>query len=203
MRQNHTINRADVDKILGDVKPLSSMTHEIGMAAVAAELHLSIDELELDAANSVERGAAALFLAGFGPKPAASLPRSRTAKGSETQNRTLGERKAISETDEARPLTASSEASGWGVGRLGQLTLPPTSKESGSISARYRRSPSRRIPRCASLKRRLRLQPGSHMKYLRPRLEPPSPVFTNRRPKKARIQFGIRTGTAGAVRAPK
>ena len=37
---------------------------------------------ELDAADSVERGAAALFLAGFGPKPAASLPRSRTAKGS-------------------------------------------------------------------------------------------------------------------------
>jgi hypothetical protein len=80
MRQNHTINRADVDKILGDVKPLSKMTHEIGMAAVAAELHLGIDELELDTADSVERGAAALFLAGFGPKPAGSLPHSRTAK---------------------------------------------------------------------------------------------------------------------------
>jgi hypothetical protein len=77
MRQNHTTNRADVDKILGDVKPLSNMTHEIGMAAVAAELHLGIDQLELDAADSVERGAAALFLAGFGPKPAASLPRSK------------------------------------------------------------------------------------------------------------------------------
>ena len=57
------------------------MTHEIGMAAVAGELHLGIDELELDAADSVERGAAALFLAGR-PKPAVSLPRSRTAKGS-------------------------------------------------------------------------------------------------------------------------
>ena len=68
MRQNHTINRADVDKVLGDVKPLSSMTHEIGMAAVAAELHLGIDELELDAADAVEKGAAALFLAGFGPE---------------------------------------------------------------------------------------------------------------------------------------
>jgi hypothetical protein len=80
MRQNHTINRADVDKILADVKPLSKMTHEIGMAAVAAGLHLGIDELELDTADSVERGAAALFLAGFGPKPAGSLPHSRTAK---------------------------------------------------------------------------------------------------------------------------
>src|ERR1700678_2242365 len=73
MRQNHTTNRADVDKIRGDVKPLSNMTHELAMAAVAAELHLRIDQLELDAADSVERGAAALFLAGFGPKPAASL----------------------------------------------------------------------------------------------------------------------------------
>jgi hypothetical protein len=41
-----------------------------------------VDELELDAADSAEKGAAALFLAGFGPKPAASLPRGRTAKGS-------------------------------------------------------------------------------------------------------------------------
>ena len=81
MQQNILINRAAVDKILGDEKPLSSMTHEVGMAAVAAALQLGIDDLELDAADAVEKGAAALFLAGFGPKPAASLPRSRTAKG--------------------------------------------------------------------------------------------------------------------------
>ena len=61
MRQNHTINRADVDKILGDVKPLSSMTHEIGMAAVAAELHLGIDELELDAAELRRKGRRGAF----------------------------------------------------------------------------------------------------------------------------------------------
>jgi hypothetical protein len=42
------------------------MTHEVGMAAVAAELHLAINDLELDAADAVEKGAAALFLAGFG-----------------------------------------------------------------------------------------------------------------------------------------
>src|SRR4051812_43593729 len=58
MRQNNTINRADVNKVLGDVEPLSSTIHEVGMAAVAAELHLGIDELELDAADTVERGAA-------------------------------------------------------------------------------------------------------------------------------------------------
>jgi hypothetical protein len=69
MHQNRQINRAAVDKILGHVKPLSSMTHEVGLAAVAAELHLGIDDLELDAADAVEKGAAALFLAGFAAKP--------------------------------------------------------------------------------------------------------------------------------------
>ena len=82
MRQNLPITRTAVDKILGHVKPLSNMTHEVGLAAVAAELHLGIDDLELDAADAVERGAAALFLAGFGPKPAASIARGRTVKGS-------------------------------------------------------------------------------------------------------------------------
>src|SRR5271170_843289 len=81
MHQNLLINRA-VDKILGHEKPLSSMTHEVGMAAVAAELQLGIDDLELDAADAVEKGAAALFLAGFGPKRVASVARGRTAKGS-------------------------------------------------------------------------------------------------------------------------
>ena len=52
------------------------------MAAVAAELHLDLDDLDLDAADDVEKGAAALFLAGFGPKRVASIARSRTAKGS-------------------------------------------------------------------------------------------------------------------------
>ena len=82
MHQNLPIKRAAVDKILGPGKPLSSMTREVGMAAVAAELHLGIDDLELDAADDVEKGAAALFLAGFGPKRVASIARGRTAKSS-------------------------------------------------------------------------------------------------------------------------
>jgi len=82
MQQNLPINRAELDKTLGHGKPLSSMTHEVGMAAVAAELHLGIDDLELDAADDVEKGSAALFLAGFGPKRIASVTRGRTAKGS-------------------------------------------------------------------------------------------------------------------------
>jgi len=82
MSQKLPVNRAAVNTILGHVKPLSSMTHEVGMAAVAAELHLDLDDLELDAADDVEKGAAALFLAGFGPKRVASIARGRTAKGS-------------------------------------------------------------------------------------------------------------------------
>ena len=78
MHQNLPINRAAVDQILGHVKPLSGMTREVGLAAVAAELHLGIDELELDAADAVEKGAAALFLAGFGPKRVA-IARGRTS----------------------------------------------------------------------------------------------------------------------------
>jgi hypothetical protein len=70
MHQELSINRASVDKILGQVRPLSTMCREIGLAAVAAELHFQIEDLELETADAVERGAAALFLAGFSPKPA-------------------------------------------------------------------------------------------------------------------------------------
>ena len=126
MRQNHTINRADVDKILGDVKPLSSMTHEIGMAAVAAELHLGIDELELDAANSVERGAAALFLAGFGPKPAASLPAVEPPRAADAKP---DARRAQGDLGNRRGPPVDSQFRGVGLGssaKLGQrgLDLP-------------------------------------------------------------------------------
>lgn len=82
MHQHLSIKRAPVDKVVGHFKPLSSMTREVGMAAIAAELHLGIDDLELDAADDVEKGAAALFLAGFGPKRVASIARGRTSKSS-------------------------------------------------------------------------------------------------------------------------
>jgi hypothetical protein len=38
-----------------------------GLAAVAAELNLRIDTLEPEVAQAVERGAVALFMAGYGP----------------------------------------------------------------------------------------------------------------------------------------
>jgi hypothetical protein len=53
--------------------PLSSLYHEIGLAAVATELNLQLNTLA--PAEAVEMGAAALLLAGDGP----SVPRSQTA----------------------------------------------------------------------------------------------------------------------------
>ena len=80
MHGDLSINRAAVDRMLGHVRPLSGLCREVGLAAVAAELHLGIDDLDLDAADAVERGAAALFLAGFGPTLAAPVSHSRKGK---------------------------------------------------------------------------------------------------------------------------
>lgn len=60
--------------------PLSSICREVGLAAFAAELHLRASELELDAAVAVERGAAALFLAGFWRQPTISPPHGRIGR---------------------------------------------------------------------------------------------------------------------------
>ncbi len=48
--------------------PLPCLNREAGLAAVAAELHLQVSTLEFEVAEAVEKGAAALFLAGFGPR---------------------------------------------------------------------------------------------------------------------------------------
>ena len=47
-------------------RPLPSLYRDIGLATVASELNLQLDTLEPDVAEAVERGAAALVLAGFG-----------------------------------------------------------------------------------------------------------------------------------------
>lgn len=49
------------------VAQLACLNREAGLAAVAAELQLEVGTLEREVAEAVERGAAALFLAGFGP----------------------------------------------------------------------------------------------------------------------------------------
>jgi hypothetical protein len=47
--------------------PLSDLYREVGLAAVANELNLQLNTLEPDVAAAVERGAAALLLAGREP----------------------------------------------------------------------------------------------------------------------------------------
>ena len=65
MREALATNPAATRLMADRSPPLSSICREVGLAAFAAELHLRASELELDAAVAVERGAAALFLAGF------------------------------------------------------------------------------------------------------------------------------------------
>ena len=48
-------------------RPGADLYRAFGLAAVAAELDLRADMLEPDAAAAVQKGAAALVLAGFGP----------------------------------------------------------------------------------------------------------------------------------------
>jgi len=48
--------------------PMSCVIREAGLAAVATELDLQVGTLEREVAEAVERGAAALFFAGFGPR---------------------------------------------------------------------------------------------------------------------------------------
>ena len=49
--------------------PFSGLYREVGLAAVANELNLQLNTLEHDVAAAVERGAAALLLAGREPGP--------------------------------------------------------------------------------------------------------------------------------------
>lgn len=51
----------------GARRPEAYLYRAFGLAAVAAELHLQLDMLEPGDAAAVQKGAAALFLAGFGP----------------------------------------------------------------------------------------------------------------------------------------
>jgi hypothetical protein len=67
MSDDPTANRRAVDERGGGRRPLSSLCREIGLASVAIELNLKLNTLEPDVAEAIERGAAALFHAGYGP----------------------------------------------------------------------------------------------------------------------------------------
>ena len=87
-------------------QPSSSLCRAVGLAAVAAELGLQVHTLEPLTAAAVERGAAALFLAGYGPRSTGYAASIRlNEKGGERKARpalTKPTRSARSRTNNAR-----------------------------------------------------------------------------------------------------
>ncbi len=66
MRSDLTANAQALGQASSGGKPLSSLYREIGLAAVATGLNLQLNTLEPDVAEAVQRGTAAIFLAGSG-----------------------------------------------------------------------------------------------------------------------------------------
>jgi hypothetical protein len=64
----------------GFAEPLAILYREAGLAAVAVELHLHAYELSPEVAEAVERGAAALFLSGYGPYRTLTRPSADVVK---------------------------------------------------------------------------------------------------------------------------
>jgi SAM-dependent MidA family methyltransferase len=69
----------------GLAKPLFGLYREAGLAAVAVELNLQVDELAPEVAEAIERGAAALFLGGYSPY--STLTRQSAEVGKEARQR--------------------------------------------------------------------------------------------------------------------
>jgi hypothetical protein len=67
MPNDLTATAQAVGQASGGWEPSSSLCREIGLAAVARGLNLQLNTLDPDVAEAVKRGAAALFLAGYGP----------------------------------------------------------------------------------------------------------------------------------------
>ena len=66
MSNNLTADARPTGEASRDWRPLSSLYRDIGLATVATELNLRLVTLEPEVAEAVERGAAALLMAGFG-----------------------------------------------------------------------------------------------------------------------------------------
>ena len=69
MSNNPAANARTLGEASDGQTPLSGLYREVGLAAVANELNLQLNTLEPDVAAAVERGAAALLLAGREPGP--------------------------------------------------------------------------------------------------------------------------------------
>jgi hypothetical protein len=69
MSNNPAANARTLGEASDGQTPFSGLYREVGLAAVANELNLQLNTLEPDVAAAVERGAAALLLAGREPGP--------------------------------------------------------------------------------------------------------------------------------------
>jgi hypothetical protein len=69
MSNNFAANARALGEASDGQTPLSGLYREVGLAAVANELNLQLNTLEPDVAAAVERGTAALLLAGREPGP--------------------------------------------------------------------------------------------------------------------------------------
>jgi hypothetical protein len=81
MRQDPLTFPCALEQSASFAEPLSSLYREAGLAAVAVELNLQVYELAPEVAEAVERGAAVLFLGGYGPYP--TLTRQSAGVGKE------------------------------------------------------------------------------------------------------------------------
>ena len=85
MRQDPPAFPRAWEQSAGFAEPLSSLYREAGLAAVAVELNLQVHTLAPEVAEAVERGAAALFLGGYGPS--STLTRQSAGVGKEGRQR--------------------------------------------------------------------------------------------------------------------
>jgi hypothetical protein len=85
MRQDPLAFPSVWNQSAGFANPLFGLYREAGLAAVAVELNLQAYELAPEVAEAVERGAAALFLGGYGPY--STLTRQSAGVGKEARQR--------------------------------------------------------------------------------------------------------------------
>ena len=100
MPSNLTANVRAFGELAVCQKLLSSLCHEIGLAAVAFELNVDLSALDHDVAEAIERGAAALFDAGYRPSP---IGRLRSARADEKDSHDKVRRQA-GKAKQSRPF---------------------------------------------------------------------------------------------------
>ena len=118
---------------LGRERSPFCLHREVGLAAIAAELQLELFTLAPEVAQAVEKGAAALFLSGYGPRPAA---RARAGFAEKPRARALG--LSREEGWDVSERQNSSEA-----GRLSRMTSTMQAHHGPSLQAPRHRRPRR------------------------------------------------------------